>query len=504
MEVILRVKEGPKPAQHPIRIEATEADNVLVGRDAPSCKAHYRLSPEDRYVPRHHFTLELRPPNAVLIGDHKSTNRTRVRRQGETEWQVVEEAFLHDGDEIRVGQTIVVVEIPRAAVKRLVGERSVSEAAPEAFCIRCAKPLPPGYLESLPATVSAYDFMCPRCQREVNDARQKAAAVRCTCQGGCGRDLTQRANSDGRAAELGDLVFYWCEGCAEGQRRMPRKEVGDYVLLGKLGEGGMGVVYQAWHEPTGRVVALKMMLPLAGGGTTGLRRFQREMAIMQDLVHPNLVRLIEIGQVDGSPFFVSEFMTGGDLWAPVSGEGPMPPREAVGYIVQTLEGLAFMHRKGYVHRDIKPQNILLRREKDGAVAKLADFGLARSYERHGGTITKTGESAGTIVFMPLEQILNFKRCKPPVHIYALGVTLYFLLTGKFSLDFPVRLRKGLRRDPVRIVLDDWPIPIRKRDPRIPDRLARVVDRAVRKKAEERYRTAEEFKQALLEAMEALR
>ncbi len=491
-----------------MRIETTEADNFLVGRDDVDCKAHYRLSPGDRYVSRHHFTLELRPPDVVFIRDHNSTNHTCVRRQGETEWQVVEETFLHDGDEIQVGHTILVVEMPRpAGVKTLVEEQPVGEATPEVFCIRCGRPLPPEQVEGLSATVSAHDLTCPRCRKEIEEARREAAEaaakVRYVCEA-CRRDLTGQANSDERAAELGDQVFYWCEECAERQRNLPQEKVGKYVLLRKVGEGGMGVVYQAWHEPTGRVVALKRMLPLVGGDARALKRFLREAAIMQDLTHPNLVRLIEMGHVDEKPFFVSEFMTGGDLWKPVWQEEPLPPEEAVGYIAQTLEGLSFVHQRGYVHRDIKPQNILLRPGEDGAVAKLADFGLARSYEKHGGTITRMGEFAGTIMFMPPEQFLNFKRCKPPVDIYALGVTLYFLLTGEFSLDFPLRRGVKVRKDPVQMVLSDkskdQPIPIRERKPDVPAALARVVDRAVRKKAGERYQTAEEFKQALLEAL----
>jgi len=508
MEVVLRVKEGPNPGRE-YRIQTAEADNFLIGREDPSSRAHHRLSPEDRYVSRHHFTLELRPPSTVLLRDHNSKNRTHLRRAGESKFQVVEEAFLHDGDEIRVGRTILTVEIPTPmAVHTPPGGVATQETAPEAFCIRCQEPLPEGWLDSLPTVVSAYDFMCPQCREEVEQARQAAEEVtverRYVCQSeGCGRDLTEQANRDGRAAELGHLVFYWCQECAERRWKL-RKKIDRFWVLRELGEGGMGIVYQAWDEITGRVVALKRLHPFVSRKTRLLLRFQREVAIMGNLTHPNLVRLIGAGEVEGSPFFVSEFLTGGDLWAPVWNRGPLPPREAVGHILQTLEGLIFIHRRKYIHRDIKPQNILLRPKNGSAVAKLGDFGLARSYERHGGTITRTGEYAGTLMFMPPEQILNFKRCGPSVDIYALGVTLYFLLTGEFSLDFPLRFRERMRRDPVQIILsrrpEDQPIPIRDRNPNISPALARVVDQAVQKEADRRYPTAEAFREALQGAL----
>ncbi len=141
----------------------------------------------------------------------------------------------------------------------------------------------------------------------------------------------------------------------------------------------------------------------------------------------------------------------------------------------------------------------------GLQPKLADFGLARSYEKSGGTITRKGEYAGTIFYMPGEQIIAFKECRPPVDIYAMGVTLYYLLTGRFSLEFPSpsQLKRGalVTKDPIRMILEDQPKPVRVRQPDLPHDLCAIVDRAVAKEVSQRYQTAQEFRADLLKFIE---
>jgi serine/threonine protein kinase len=232
-------------------------------------------------------------------------------------------------------------------------------------------------------------------------------------------------------------------------------------------------------------------------------RFHREIRIMEDLAHPCVVRLFDQGNDRGRPWYACEFCPEGSLHELFAERyrGPLPVDEACRLICLALEGLAYAHEKGYVHRDLKPSNILLAKRDGTLVAKVADFGLAKSLDGAGlPSITRTGEAAGSLLFMPPEQFLNFKRVEPAADVYALGVTLYLLLTGKFPFDFPSPLEqilKGKRvRDPVEIVLQDEPIPVEKRRPDLLPGLADVVNRAIRKNAGARFPSAVEFRAAL--------
>jgi predicted RNA-binding Zn-ribbon protein involved in translation (DUF1610 family) len=555
MEFNLLILEGPEAgrAHHTV---VDEADNILVGRDDVESKARIRLSKDDKHVSRSQFLLEVRPPS-VLLRDPCSANGTHLRR-GEADWHLVDEILLQDGDLIKVGNTVLRyerIEKPQSASiagvmpgtasseplktgpaeakpSEVPAEPDAVEPAPpageplqallpdeEQYCIRCGNKL--AHLPGLDKPeIRDLDFMCPGCQGEVEAQRQAQSArqprVRYSCSG-CGVDVSRLANQDQRAADLQGVVRYLCKACAQKSLSAKPQAIGDFLILKELGRGGMGVVYRAWQQKTGRVVALKLMLPAVQLEKIPYQRFQREMSIMQELNHPNLVRLISAGKESGAPYFVSELANGGNLDQFISPQGlpELPAQEIARMIAEALLGLQHLHQSGFVHRDLKPENILLQRVegvdagRPQAIPKLVDFGLARSYEKHGGTVSRTGECAGTLMYMPPEQITQFKRCRPPVDIYAMGVTLYYLLTGYYPLEFPtpreVQRRKGnirLEKDPVRMILDDRPVPIQARRRDLPPQLCEVVDKAVRKKAVERFQTAESFRQALLVSLGA--
>jgi serine/threonine-protein kinase len=522
MEVILRVVEGPEAGAE-FRFE--EAENMLVGRKDPTSEADLQIGPEDEYVSRNHFMFEIRPPNC-LIRDNGSRNGTFVCRQGKSKWERVEETLVESGDRIRIGHTILALDVvlpepvgvstrletlpwvregpagsPRAKAPEPPPAPPPPAPATEVLCIRCGGPLlrPPALTGG---NLRPRDFMCPACQAQVAAQRERKAAapaaVKYQCSA-CRQDVTARADADGQAAELAEVALYLCPACAGAARKLRDKEIGGYTLLSELGRGGMGVVYKALHPATGRVAAVKQILPIAKADDDTVLRFLREISIMEALRGAGVVWIYEAGRSGDSPFFVSEFAPDGSLGQFVSKEGrpTLPVREAVELMAAALEGLAFTHGKGYVHRDLKPENILLRKANGHRQPKLADFGLARSYEKHGGTITKAGQFMGTIVFMPPEQIRHCRGSKPTVDVYAMGVTLYHLLTGNFPLNF---LARPLLKDPVRMVLEDARVPIAKRRSDLPPALCAAVDRAVAADASRRPQTADEFRQDLLKAL----
>jgi|GEM_PF-1861564 len=545
MKIVMRVVEGPDAGREfvfPAEGESgDEGTNILVGRDDVECQAHWRLSKEDTTVSRAHLLLEIRPPNCQ-VQDNGSLNGVYLRRGSEPERRVVKELLQND-DRLRLGKTVVKFEIsvPVRPVETVYYEEQpvapdpppvstppipepepastpVSpsrppEKEPEWFCVRCGE-----RLDRLPdpgTLARSLDFMCPRCRNAVEAELRQAeerSRERYVCSE-CGQDVTAMAKSDGRAAELKDTALYLCSQCAnraKDQFKQPPGELVGYWVLKKVGGGGVGEVFKGWHPQTGRVVAIKRMLSqVSTKDERMVIRFLREIAIMETLLHPNVVRLYESRLVGSVPVLVSEFVPGGDLSQFIGEEGQslLSPKEIVSLLADSLVGLEYFHRQGYVHRDLKPENILLVKKNGQRIPKIADFGFARSFEKHGGTITRTGEYAGTWMYMPPEQITDFKRARPPLDVYAMGATAYVLLSGWWPLpDFPsfsaVRSGRGgiLKRSVPQMILHDRRVPLEERRPDLPRALCRVVNKALAKEVHDRYQSAEEFRQALLQAI----
>jgi len=502
MEVVLRVEEGP---QLGAEFRFCEADNFIVGREDPTSHAHFQLC-GDPHVSRHHLLVEVRPP-VCLVRDNGSLNKTYLRREEGGEWEEIDEAVVRDGDRIRVGRTVIEVRVLEAEGTAAVPQPSLQPASgDELLCIRCGATVEqPPELDG--RSLRDTDFMCTGCrktQASVLEAAEKDAVAAEPACAECRDSIGRAADADRRARELADVALYLCPKCAERKRRT-FKCVGDHEVIRRLGRGGMGIVYLVWHPETHRLAALKQLKPLGDPSPENGLRFLREITMMQDLVHPNLVRLYGAGQVGEDPYFVSEYVPDGDLSQYVldDGELQLSWRAAGELIADSLVGLSHFHISGdkCVHRDIKPENILVRKANGALIPKVADFGFARSYATHGGTVSYKGQYGGTPMYMPPEQFTAFSRCEPPTDVYAMGVTLYYLLTGLYPLGFPPawQLKQGvrLRRDPVRIALEDEPRPIADVNPDVPANLAEVVDRAVDKDAGRRFQSAEEFRGAIV-------
>lgn len=208
-----------------------------------------------------------------------------------------------------------------------------------------------------------------------------------------------------------------------------RKRFGDFELLERIGEGGMGAVYKA-RDLTGRMVALKVLNKDIAGDSEFIQRFQREAKAGGALNHPNIVAAYTAGEEDGRPFLAMEFVDGESLRARFRRKGRLSEKEALAIVRGVAAGLAHAHSNGFIHRDIKPDNVLLGR--DGSI-KIVDLGLAKSLEDD-QRLTKTGIALGTPHYISPEQARGQKDVDHRCDIYSLGSTLYLLLTGSVPFD----------------------------------------------------------------------
>ena len=500
-KVKLSVKSGPQKGQVFV---FDSVDRFMFGRH-PDC--HCRIT-DDPLVSRHQFLLEVIPPIAQLK-DLGSLNGTYVNGQkhgGRQAGESPEEAArrpnpavaIQHGHSIVVGLTEIAVSVEQVVA-----------------CKECGAEIPP---EALPAGWARMGegITCARCRLKQAVAQpaakpQSPEAVRCVQ---CGKDVSQEAGP-------GRKGVYICKACqqqqahgnkdkelwmalarllgvpipaqaAEGQ--MPSIPGYDYVKT--LGEGAFGKVYLARRQHDGLPVAVKVMLANVAVSEENRKRFLREAEVTKAISHENLVTFMDSGSVGNVFYFMMEYCEAGGLEGLAKAKGgKLPVGEAVPLMIQALRGLEFMHKQGFVHRDLKPQNILLRGSGGRLTAKISDFGLSKSFQSSGlSGFTATGTAAGTPQFMPPEQLSNFKYVKPPSDVWSMAATLYNMLSGGYPLHMP----QGVLWQSV--VLDCSVIPLEKRLPSIPRGLAQVIHRGLAKNVKERYQDAGEFSRALETAL----
>ncbi len=500
--VTLAVVEGKLHGQQFVFDERT---TCIVGR-ADDCQPQLPDDDHHKTISRHHCLLDVNPPD-VRVRDFGSRNGTFVnsrkigqREPGQSPEEGAQLLFpehdLKDGDEIELGNTLFQVRVFVPAI-----------------CARCFAEITEE--EKARAERAPGTYLCERCRKRVETATMsRPPGPRPRFCGQCGRDV---------AGEVGEHRHgaFICAACKANPEQIVRHllelaKSGDkdlaairgYEIVRELGRGGMGAVYLARHETSRELVALKVMLPRVATDERARTMFLREAENTRALRHRNVVELHEFGCSQGTFFFTLEYCDGGSVDG-LMGErgGRLSLDEAAPIILQALDGLDYAHNapiphvhlidgsdgpgRGLVHRDVKPHNLFLAGTSRSRVTKVGDYGLAKAFDLAGlSGQTRTGAVAGTPVFMPRQQVINFKYSRPEVDVWAVAASLYFLLTGAYPRDFP----RG--RDPWQVVLQTQPVPIRQRESSIPKKLAEVIDLALVDSPAIHFKSAADFKRAL--------
>jgi serine/threonine protein kinase len=258
------------------------------------------------------------------------------------------------------------------------------------------------------------------------------------------------------------------------------ERIGKNRVLGLLGMGGMGVIYKAVQEPINRIVAVKVLPPQFSRDHESSLRFESEAKAISMLQHQNIVQLYEYGEENGSRYFAMQFVEGESLAARIGQKKPMPIAQIIDLTRQVCRGLRYAHSMGVIHRDIKPQNILIDKNE---VAHISDFGIAKIVSQN--SITLTGLTVGTPEYMSPEQAEGHELT-PASDIYSLGVVIYEMLTRDppFTANNPVAVAYKQ--------VHEIPTPPSVKRPDMPKRLELIVLKAMKKNPKERYQRVDEM------------
>jgi serine/threonine-protein kinase len=507
MAVTLVVSAGPLKGK---RFALKTPGRYIAGR-SPDCQIRLPDDPGHRSVSRRHFVLEVQEPhlqlrdlgslNGTYLNDRPLGRRPEGRPSPDSgsasPWY-----GLREGDRIRAGEMVFMVR-----------------PAEEAVCAGCGRPV---------RAAGQGQVLCAACQSRMEKTRllgETSADEEKTVLLGP-EDLPAEEGACLKCGRmLSDRTGVLCPICRREPEAVLRAlvvqaEKGESALAGlkevrivrELGRGAAGTAFLVEDRKTGAQTAFKMLLPEVAASERARRMFQREMEISKILEHPHVVRVLDVGQYRDVFFYFMEFCSGGSLdkVRDRSG-GRLPLDEALPIVLQVLDGLEYIHSveipriqladgrfgqgRGLVHRDLKPANIFLSGDGTNRRAKIADVGVGKAFDTAGlSGHTRTGAVAGTPVFMPRFQVVNFKYAKPEVDVWALAATFYNLLTGQFPRTF----QPG--QDPWMTVLQTNPVPIRERDPALPARLAEVIDAALKDRSGPTFTSAISLKDAILEAV----
>lgn len=440
-------------------------DTFMVGR-MDDC--HVCIE-SDSFLSRHHFILEVNPPNARLqdLGSLNGTYINEKKVGGRDVSETPEEALkrhkfpwvdLKNGDVITTGDTRfnVIIESPNIMIGPVRCQKCGRDVSNEAGAMRGGT------------------YVCESCQ--------KSAAA-------SPFELLQQFLEDSR---FGRPTYRKnaTSTLKYGFHQESLTQFSDWDIVKVLGAGLFGATYLLQNRSSKKNVALKLMLPKIAASDELKDHFLQETTAIQKIKHPNMMDFIESGYRNGIFYFLMDYCNIGNLESLRHG-GTVKPSDLILSMLQALEPLTVAHSNGFVHRNLKPQNILLHTADNKIYVKISDFGLSRSFSLNGlSGMTITGETTGSYPYMPRELLVDFKYSRPESDIWSVGATMYNLLTGEFPRNF------SHSRDPLDVILHGDIIPVRSRDSSIPKDLAEIIDRAVRNNPADRYKHAGEMLSAL--------
>jgi hypothetical protein len=499
MKVELRITGGEKIGKV---FTFEEPQGFIFGR-ADDCTCV--VSKEDRTLSRHHFIMEINPPN-VWIKDLGSLNGVYINGKkygGRPEGVAPSEAScsepipLCNGDRIKVGNNELLFNV-QAPVK----------------CVECNQDIDPENLKE--AVFIAGTYLCLKCRKK---ARQKIDAEKedkakpekdmLDFKKGIKLSMNQREKAEIDPAGVIDiLINRFINQHLKG--KVP--DIEGYRIKKRIGQGGFGAVYVARRIKDEKKVALKVMLQTRKPNKKQFLMFLREKAIAEQIKHPQIVHC-ERTSIAGDVYFLEmEYMNGGSLWDLLKQKRKLSIDEASSIMIQVLEGLEYAHTaelvleleggnkeiKGVIHRDLKPPNILLSGKPGEWIAKISDFGLAKAFSEAGmtkGSITVgVGYCCGSPHYMAPEHLINYRFLKPPTDVFEIAATFYHMLTGKTVW----KTTPGV--DVYKVILEGTITPVRKVDRNIPNKVAKIIDRALSRKPDDRYNDAGEMLKALKNAV----
>jgi serine/threonine protein kinase len=435
-----------------------------------------------------------------MINERKIGGRSADETPEAAKERCKERIVLQNGDVLKVGKTEIEVKLELPA-----------------SCVECGTEIEDSRKKA--AEFIGGTYLCEACRKKAAEKNrpapieppptlgivpQKAAPVAVTPAQPAGKDPNDILNkilrqdptiAENNPAAVIEQIFKEIFG-AKAQEEFPT--IGGYKITKILGKGGFGAVYLAEVEKTGKTVALKTMLQTKKPNERGQLMFKREIEVCKGLKHPHIIDIIEYGESSGIHYFALEFMNGGSVWD-LMGEGRRKINygEAVPIMLQSLEGLAHAHKQGIIHRDLKPPNLLISKQGSGAMTvKVSDLGLAKSFKKAGMTrqsITVTGSFCGSPPYMAPEHITNYRFVKPPTDVFEMAATFYHILTGRTVWN--VKSMNDLLA-----LLEEKIVPIRDMESSVPPKVAEVIDRALSRQEEKRYRDAGEFLQAMKRAV----
>lgn len=489
IRILLLVVEGPHAGQ---KFEFCERETFIVGR-GPS--AHFRLPQKDPFFSRTHFLIDVNPPLCRLI-DLNSSNGTFVNGKR------TRETNLFDGDLIQAGDTTFQVSIDAKSqqsktmivagpLKERLNHLPKSGTAAVGIPVQSQPPLqavhqPKRETVREPLVAALTGPKTPQLASQAQPKRDPGDVLRASTVLVADADRVASAPCGASQSDLNPKVTGQAP-LNEGPPAIP-----GFAPLEQIGAGAMGVVYRTRRLSDGVLAAVKTIQPATVGSREDYDRFLREASILKSLAHPHIVRYFEQGTAGDVLYFVTEYVPGADARRLLLQQGPMAADRAINIICQTLEALQYAHECGYVHRDVKPANLLVDTSSGCDMVKLADFGLARIYHSSKlSGLTQLGTLGGTVPFMPPEQITDYRRVRPASDQYAAAATLYYLLTGKTLYEFPDDLASQLG-----MILSEEPVPIARRRSDLPPALCVAIHRALSRDTSGRYASCAEFRIAL--------